>query len=129
MEILLDLTGSQNAADRLSDVHALSGIAIRVDPVVVWIAAREQLERLAKDRDEALSPSQQMNSFGACGSSMGILNGPDLRQRDRTVGDHRPDGCPNPSRSDRLATSHHFRPGQPSRCVCIVEHGCVVLRH
>jgi hypothetical protein len=57
MEILLDLTRSQNATDRLSGVHALSSIANRVDPVVLWIAAQEQLEQLAKDRDEAVAES------------------------------------------------------------------------
>jgi hypothetical protein len=57
MEMLLDLTRSPNATDRLSGVHALGGIANLVDPVVVWIAAQERLERLTKDRDEAVAES------------------------------------------------------------------------
>ncbi|HZA09991.1 hypothetical protein [Mycobacterium sp.] len=55
MEILLDLTRSRDATDRSSGVHALGGIAHRVDPVVVWITAREQLEQLATDHDETVA--------------------------------------------------------------------------
>jgi hypothetical protein len=55
MEILLDLTRSEDPTDRASGVSALSGIANRVDPVVVWVAARERLEQLTRDRDEAVA--------------------------------------------------------------------------
>jgi hypothetical protein len=57
MEILLDLTRSEAATDRLAGVYALSGIANRADPVVVWIAARERLEQLTRDADEAVAGS------------------------------------------------------------------------
>ncbi|HUH70404.1 MAG TPA: hypothetical protein VLZ05_17030 [Mycobacterium sp.] len=79
METLLDLTHSQNATDRLSGVHALSGIA-NVDPVVVWIAARERLEELTNDADETVGESAG-ELFRDLREQYGHLEPPELPDR------------------------------------------------
>lgn len=54
LEILLDLASSSEVNDRFTVVHALTELA-DVDPAIVWFAARDQVEQLANDADEAVA--------------------------------------------------------------------------